>query len=170
MGQRLETYDGNGNLISVVDTRDPIVVATALKDAITEYRDMDLLGLGDDGHTPGTVWFNGYLFDCDASSRTNIVGVVTYTLLGLTLPPTFKWRDTYNNDITQNNATMIEFGTLMAQYTELVFGTSWYLKGSVDAIIAQNLDTATTLAQLDAFDPTANWPSNDLTPTVAHAY
>jgi hypothetical protein len=163
MGSVLQTYDGNGNLISTVDTRVVSDMVSSIQDSITNYRDNNILD-------NATVWFNGYEYDCDPVSRQNIAGVVTYILAGQTLPSNFAWRDFFNNNNPQNNLSMMQFGILVANYVEVVYGTSWALKSAVAAIAAQSLDEATIKAQLDAFDITADWPTNDLTPSVAHNY
>jgi len=163
MGERLETYDGNGNLISVVDNRVISDIVETLKDQITDYRNNSILD-------NTTVWFNGYEFDSDPVSRQNIAGTVTFVLCGQTLPGNFVWRDAHNNNISQNNSSMVQFGLLMAGYVEIVYATSWALKANLDTIAAQNLDNDTIKAQLDVFDITANWTSNDLTPSVPHNY
>lgn len=160
MGQRLETYE-NGVLISTVDNRLPLEVADQIKDALTDYRDNTLL-------ENSSVWFNGYRYDYGAVAKQNISSTMLYIQLGQTLPETFTWRDYDNNDVPQNNASMTEFAILLLQYSEYIYAVSWQLKESIDTIAAQDLDTATILAQLDAFDITTGWPSNDLTPTVAH--
>lgn len=163
MGIKLETYDGNGNLVSTEDTRVISDMVEALKTQISAYRDSQILN-------NATVWFNGNEFDCDPNSRANIAGTVTFILCGQTLPEAFVWRDAHNNNISQNNSSMIQFGLLIAGYVEVVYETSWALKTALDNIAAQELDETTIKAELDAFDITENWPSNDLTPNVQHNY
>lgn len=161
MGQRLETYDGNGNLVSVIDTRDISEVVEYKQSLITDHRNNVIL-------ENGTVWFNGYEYDCDAASRTNLSTLATFLTMGQTLPDGFVWRNHHNIDIPQNAQSMSMMFLLTCAYIESIYTTSWYLKQQVAALAAQDLPKEDVLAQIDAFDPENGWPNNDLTPDVPH--
>lgn len=102
----------------------------------------------------GRIWYMGYCFDTDDTSRTNVTATVSALGAGMTLPANFTWR-TYNNINVPMNATQVKtFGILMLAYVQSLYQYSWYLKAQVDA--------ATTRNQVRAIDVTAGWPSNNM--------
>lgn len=163
-----DNISANQNLTNISDffPSPPVIDINALsqeiQNNINNYRDNIVLG-------GATVWYNGYEYDCDQPTQINLSGVVTYILTGASLPSDFVWRDYNNNNIPQTTDSMVQFGVLMAQYVNIVYAASWALKENVQTIATQSgVDNDTIVSQLSAIDITQGWPSNDLTPSVAH--
>jgi hypothetical protein len=104
-------------------------------------------------HMLNGMWFEGDLYDCDNIAKANVTGAVTAVLLGQTLPSNYSWRTKVNTNVPMDDVTLKAFGLAMMGYVSYVFGWSWELKNIILGI--------TSKVQLEAFDTTALWPSNN---------
>jgi hypothetical protein len=147
MATRNETYDGSGNLISLVDDRDINDVKVNKWNQINVFREV-VLNRG--------LWYLGYLWNTDERSRQNITGVTAGIAAGIGLPPGFTWRDMNNNNVPFTTTNTVTLAGLTMAYVNMVYNASWEMKNEVDAL--------TTVEEIDAYSipDNANWPNGDM--------
>jgi hypothetical protein len=146
MATRNETYDSNGNLLSVVDTRSIEQVKEVKRQEINAYREVKL----DSG-----LWYLGYNWDTDERSRANITGMTAGMASGIPLPAGLTWRDSNNNNVPFNQTKLVTLAGYILLYVNQVYGASWAMKS-----VLENMET---LEELDAFDVrTQSWPDGDM--------
>lgn len=100
------------------------------------------------------VWYMSHYFDSDQISRENLTGIVGAINAGATIPTPFVWRDANNNNVPMTVPQIVTLGLLLMDYISRVYTSSWIIKSQIDA--------CTTSAEVDAFDISVNWASNDL--------
>ncbi len=150
MLSRTETYDGQGNLLGVVDNRSVEAVKAEKWAKINEYREV-VLNRG--------LWYMGYLWGSDERSRANITGVTAGVATGIPLPDGFTWRDNNNNNVPFTSTNIVTLGAYMLGYVNWVYNASWQMKNVIDAM--------TTLEELDAFVIAAQaWPDGNMDGTM----
>lgn len=142
MGDRIEIYDSNGNLIEVKDTRELSEEKEKIKLIINDYRDLILKS--------GMTW-NNIKWDTNEISRQNINGIVTGITIGLPIPEPILWRD-YNNITRQlSKNELIELAGSLLFFVQTCYEISWYHKN--------NIDNLNTIEELDMYDYKSGWPS-----------
>lgn len=103
-----------------------------------------------DGHIAGGVEFNGWRFDTDPQSISNLTAAVAFIqaapLGNFTPPESVSWRDADNVDRDLTPAMLVGLGSAMFARVQAAHGLARYLK---DAIAA-----ATSAAQIEGID----WP------------
>lgn len=78
------------------------------------------------------VAYNGYTFDTDERSRSNVVGTVGAINAGIPLPTGFTWRTSDNQDVPMTEAQMVELAGLLLEHVNTTYAKSWQLKAQVD--------------------------------------
>jgi hypothetical protein len=146
MAIRTETYDGQGNLLAVVDDRILGDVKVDKWNQINAYREV-ILNRG--------LWYLGYLWNTDERSRQNITGVTAGLGAGIGLPANFTWRDMNNNNVPFTQQQTVMLAGLTMAYVNMVYNASWTMKNEVDSM--------TTLAEIDAYlIPVQAWPDGNM--------
>lgn len=97
----------------------------------------------------GGVTHNGYDFDSDVTSRSNLNGAMTSVNGGNALPAGFVWRTSDNQNLPFTSTQLMALGDAMIVHVNNAYTQSWQLKFDVDAV-DDNADVATATAQLDA--------------------
>lgn len=145
MGQKLDTYDDSGNLVSSVDTRTFEEAKADKNDVINDLREL---------HLTDGMWLIGHFWATDARARTNITGCVASLIAGIPLPTDFSWRDNDNNNVPFSNEQLVALGGYIMAYVNQVYTYSWGLKAS--------METFTTNEEIDTFDVLSGWPDGDM--------
>jgi len=114
------------------------------QDAITAYRDGVLYS--------GFMYTDGYVYDSDPTSISNIVSTLSIITAGVPLPSTFTWRTQNNTNVPYTSESFIAFAASIFGWGEEVYIASWNNKAAVAAL--------TNVSDVLAFDITANWPAN----------
>jgi len=70
------------------------------------------------------------------------------------LPPGFAWRDRGNHNVPVTKEAMVGLGLSVMQYIGQVYQASWIHKN--------NIDTLTTIQDVENYDMMTGWPSNDI--------
>lgn len=143
MLQRIEVYNPDGTLSHVEDQRTVEQARLDKQEEINVMRE-EMLAAG--------LWYMGHFWDTSGRARTNVTGVIAGVTAGLPLPSGFVWRDNNNNNVPFTATNLVTLGGYIIQWVNIVYGYSWNMKSQ--------LDTKTTLAEIDAFVIT--WPSNNM--------
>lgn len=90
------------------------------------------------------VVFNGYQFDSDPTSVSNLTAVVSSVSAGVSLPSGFVWRSSANIDVPMSAADLVGLLGTMIQTANTVYQTSWIKKQAISAAASQvELDAVT---------------------------
>lgn len=79
------------------------------------------------------VEFNGYRFDSDERSRSNLTAVLVAVNAGVPLPKDFTWRDAGNVDRPMTAADLVAFAGVMLAHGWEAYRTNWNEKGEIEA-------------------------------------
>lgn len=147
MTERVETFDGAGNLVSSVDNRNLGAVKAAKMELVNAEREVQL----DKG-----MWVYGYFWDTAERGRANVSGMVAGLAAGVPLPSNFVWRTRDNINVPFTAQMLVGLGAQTLNFVNQVYGASWYIKQQIDAL--------TTLEQVDAFNIKSHpaWPSGNM--------
>jgi hypothetical protein len=136
-----------------------ITDARSVSDAKREAKEQ--VDFGTIARLGGTFWFGGKEYQLGAD-RFGVTGIANITskaaeaalsLQGvLTWPAGFAWRAADNSFVAMNAAQMAVFGQAGSAYVTAVRKRAWVLNAAIDA--------AQTVAEVDAIDTAAGWPSN----------
>jgi hypothetical protein len=134
---------------------DPIPEADLLNLRLQMIKDImkDILNTRRERFLKTGFWYQGYLYDCDDISRTNVTGACAGILLGEDLPSGFTWRDKNNNNHPFDTARMKHFALQMLKWITTVYQTSWYVKEQIQAM--------TDAEAIKSFPLDAYWPDNN---------
>jgi len=118
------------------------------QDAITAYRDNVLYS--------GFTYTDGYVYDSDTISISNVVSTLSIINAGVPLPSSFTWRTQNNSNVPYTGTEFITFAASLFAWGEEVYVASWTAKANVAAL--------TTAADVMAYDITTGWPANNYRP------
>lgn len=151
MTERIETFDGQGNLVSAVDGRDLTVIKEAKKELVNIERERQL-DLG--------MWCYGHFWDTAERGRANVSGMVAGLAAGVPLPQGFVWRSKNNVNVPFTAQMLVGLGAYTLQFVNQVYGASWYIKSQID--------TLTTLEAVDNFNIRSHpgWPTGNMDGTM----
>lgn len=90
---------------------------------------------------------DGYPYDSDIVSRTNIIGTATGVQAGIPLPLGFTWRTSDNENVPMDGPGVIALGAALLQHVNQQYATSWQLKAEIEA--------ATTPEEVESI----HWPT-----------
>lgn len=141
MGQKIEVYDKDGNLITVEDDR-------LLEDAIADKKNMINI-VRDEKINEGYEW-NGNIYDIDSTSLSILANYAMSVSNGINLPPNFTWRTKNNINIPLSPSELIQLNSILILYVNKVYTYSWYLKSVLDEMQDKE--------EVDAFDIEIGWP------------
>lgn len=141
MGQKIEVYDRDGNLITVEDDR-------LLEDAIADKKNMVNI-VRDEKIEEGYEW-NGNIYDIDATSLSILANYTMSVSNGINLPPNFTWRTKDNTNVPLSPSELIQLNSILMLYVNEVYTYSWELK--------RVLDEMQDIEEVDAFDVEIGWP------------
>lgn len=144
---KIETYDGAGNLIGVVDERSLDFAKAKKNEQVNENREKQL----DRG-----MWVYGYFWDTGERGRANVSGMVAGLAAGVPLPSNFVWRTRDNINVPFTAQMLIGLGAHTLSFVNQVYGASWLIKLEIESL--------TTNAQVDALDINNHpaWPNGDM--------
>ena len=144
---KIETYDGAGNLISVIDTRDLQVLKERKKETANAAREHYL----DHG-----MWVYGYFWDTSQRARENVSGMVAALAAGVPLPENFVWRTRDNINVPFTAQMLVGLGAQTVNFVNLVYTASWIIKSEIDALTSND--------DVDAYDiaSSPHWPNGDM--------
>lgn len=146
MSNRIETYDGAGNLVTVEDNRLLEDVKRAKWDEINEYREV-ILNRG--------IWFIGHHWDSSERARSNVTGALTGAMAGIPLPPDFTWRDNDNINVPFDVTMLTALGGYIMSFVNMVYAASWNMKTIIDGFA--------TREEVDAFIVADQaWPDGNM--------
>jgi len=95
----------------------------------------------DEAINNGFSW-NGWTWDCDEVSRSNLTGSVAAAQAGIPLPSGFTWRTKDNQNVPMNLTDLVSLGGAMFEHVNSKYTEAWSRK----AVLA----SATTFEEVDA--------------------
>lgn len=104
----------------------------ALKAAISIKR-AEVNALRDTKLNSGFTW-NGNNYDSDEISKLNVTATLSGVNSGITLPPTFTWRNANNQNIPMTTEEFKTFALSMLYWAQTIYGVSWYHKSNIESL------------------------------------
>jgi hypothetical protein len=121
------------------------IAVEKVQDAITAYRDNVLYS--------GFTYTDGYVYDSDSVSISNIVSTLSIINAGVPIPSSFTWRTQNNSNVPYTSSQFVAFAASIFAWGEEVYIASWTAKATVAAM--------STAADVLAYDVTTGWPPNN---------
>lgn len=106
-----------------------------------------------DSYINGYCTYNSHKWQCDQSSKVNILGAIMAIQLNGGLPPGFAWRDYDNTDVSMGLSDLIGLGIKVSAFIEACYQAGWTHKDTINSY--------TDIQAILDYDWNAYWPNPD---------